>query len=588
MSKFKRADWIELALIFFWCTFLTNADSYISPYLLMGMIGMCGCVARASIGYSTGENTGKQEKILTNVYAAVLSAAVVLANYKLFAGLPDDIIDSCVKLAEAILIFGSGIVLFKEVLHGVAHLDSIKKDNQLLKNKKVVFWVLWAVLGLEDGLILFGAQYPGELSVDSISQMTQLLTHTYSNHHPYYHTQIIHAVVSLGLWLFGDINKAVAMYSLFSIVVMISCFMYAVKTVYEATNNTKLSLMVYLYYLLMPFHIIYSITMWKDVFFGAAVAGFAVACYRCLKLIGNSKINYIVLFITAVGMCLLRSNGWLAFFLSAIVFALLFGKKQKRLLVLFAVVLLSTYVLKHPVLKMLQVSQPDTIEALSIPVQQIARVIADGRELTEEQSRVLGSVVDLEKVPEEYDSGLSDPIKGLVREKADQDYLKEHAADLVKVYLQLGVKYPLEYIKAWIDQTRGYWNGGYSYWRWSGNVQENTLGIQRTMKIWQINTMLWGYLGAWESSPLLQIFLSIGLYVWCLLIASFRTLIRKNSEALFVTIPFLAVILTLLVATPVYAEFRYAYAVFCGFPFVLSVAFIEKVDTDVDACKKHL
>ena len=36
--------------------------------------------------------------------------------------------------------------------------------------------------------------------------------------------------------------------------------------------------------------------------------------------------------------------------------------------------------------------------------------------------------------------------------------------------------------------------------------------------------------------------------------------------------PFLAVVLTLLVATPVYSEFRYAYAVFCGTPFLFAEA----------------
>lgn len=49
--------------------------------------------------------------------------------------------------------------------------------------------------------------------------------------------------------------------------------------------------------------------------------------------------------------------------------------------------------------------------------------------------------------------------------------------------------------------------------------------------------------------------------------------VKQNNMNLFASIPFLMVILTLLIATPVYAEFRYAYAVFCGIPFVLAVSF---------------
>lgn len=37
-------------------------------------------------------------------------------------------------------------------------------------------------------------------------------------------------------------------------------------------------------------------------------------------------------------------------------------------------------------------------------------------------------------------------------------------------------------------------------------------------------------------------------------------------------IPFLALIFSLMIATPVFAEFRYAYAIFCGIPFIVVIA----------------
>lgn len=62
---------------------------------------------------------------------------------------------------------------------------------------------------------------------------------------------------------------------------------------------------------------------------------------------------------------------------------------------------------------------------------------------------------------------------------------------------------------------------------------------------------------------------------------SYFALIKRNREMLFITIPFIAVILSLLVATPVYSEFRYAYAVFCGFPFVLAIAFGKEENIEI-------
>lgn len=51
---------------------------------------------------------------------------------------------------------------------------------------------------------------------------------------------------------------------------------------------------------------------------------------------------------------------------------------------------------------------------------------------------------------------------------------------------------------------------------------------------------------------------------------------NKDKKAFFTTIPFMAVILSLLVATPVFSEFRYAYAIFCGFPFIFAMAFVNE------------
>lgn len=571
-NKGRNQIWTGLALIIYWSTFLTKADSYIAPYIFVGILGAYFYAKR--VRTANCGNADKAEKITLNVIASVLSCAVLFANYGMF---PDFFVKAVTwqTLLDSALVFTGGFVVFREILIGMARMDVIKADAALSSKrlKMLVFAALWSLLVLEYTLVLFGARYPGILSPDSISQISQIKESSYSNHHPYYHTQIIHVCIAVGLRLFGEINSAVAVYSVFSILVMASCFIYVVETAYECTKSLKFSFVIYACYLLMPYHILYSITMWKDIFFAAAVTCLVVSCYRYLKFIGNAKNSLIVLLSATMGMCLLRSNGWMACFMSVIAFAILFGKKQKKLINGFAVVLLLAYVLKHPVLEALHVSQPDMAEFLSIPEQQIARVVADGGALSEEQKQILGKVIDIEEIPDKYKSGISDPIKGLIREKGNQTYITEHMGDFVKLYLQMGMGAPSKYIKAWIDQTRGYWNGGYSYWIWGNTVHENTLGIQHTIRSQSVNEALAEYLSLWQKSPSLQLFLCIGIHVWGVVIVAYRALVKKSREMLFVTIPFLAVILTLLISTPVYSEFRYAYAVFCGFPFVLAVAF---------------
>ena len=48
-------------------------------------------------------------------------------------------------------------------------------------------------------------------------------------------------------------------------------------------------------------------------------------------------------------------------------------------------------------------------ENLSIPIQQIAYVITNGRELKADEKELLEKVVDIEEVPSRYVSWLSDP-----------------------------------------------------------------------------------------------------------------------------------------------------------------------------------
>ena len=564
---------VECVSILYWLLFFHNVDSYYVPYLVVGLAGICLGLRRYILKIEV--LLSKKEYSVTEIFAIAMSCMVLLANYQ-YCIWSESGLDNLKKIVAALLIFVGGLINFKEIMLGLANWSGLESKSLIKGPKDKFIWIgMWAVIVAVNSSILFMAVYPGTLSPDSISQMTQLLEGSYSNHHPYYHTQIIHFCINIGMWLFDDINAAVALYSCFSIAMMALCFTYVVETVDKATGNRRISIMMFIWYLVMPFHITYSITMWKDVFFGGVVTGLVVSAYRYLHKVGQQKINFIVMTLTSVGVCLLRSNGWTAFFLTVLAFVIIYKSKYKNLIIMFAVVLAGTFVMKHQVLEVLNVSQPDTIEALSIPAQQIARVVVNGHELSEEQSELLGQVVDIDRIPETYVSYISDNIKNLVREKGNQDYIKTHRLEFIKLYFELGLEHPKSYVYAWVDETRGYWNAGYNYWRWSTGLQENELGIQRTVNSETVANKLSLYLNLWETNPILQLFISIGFYTWIILLCVYNAIIKKNKASLFIGVPFLAVIATLLIATPVYAEFRYAYALFCGTPFVSIISLYD-------------
>ncbi len=569
----KAAIAAEAVLILYWFAFLTNADSYYSPYLMVGILGVC-CGTARYVRKRDYVFSSRRKFWFTQVYAGLLSLTVTLANYRLYISPEERTAETavCGVLAVA-AVFAGGFLIFREILFRLNWWKGFRGRPACEKRIDRILWlVMWTAIVAVDAFVLFEAFYPGVLTSDSINQMEQIMSHSYSNHHPYYHTQIIHLWIGIGLRLFGDINKAVALYSLFSICMLALCCVYVTETVYRITGSRKAAIALWIWYLVMPFHIMYSITMWKDVLFGVAVTCFVTAVCRTLKNIGGRRANAAVAILTALGICLLRNNGWMVFLLSAMVFTVLFRAEHKRMIVAFVVVLCVAYVLKYPVLKARNVGMTETVEALSVPAQQIARVITDGKSLTGEERGLLEEVVDVDRIPEVYNCGIADPVKDLITEKGNQDYIAAHKGEFAKLYAALGVKYPLTYLKAWIDETRGYWNAGYSYWRWNTGVLDNGLGIERTVNCQRVMDFMQTYLHGWEIRIILQPFISIGLHVWIILLCFYRAWMRRDGCAAYATIPFLGVIASLLAATPIYTEFRYAYAIFCGIPVIAATA----------------
>ena len=60
------------------------------------------------------------------------------------------------------------------------------------------------------------------------------------------------------------------------------------------------------------------------------------------------------------------------------------------------------------------------------------------------------------------------------------DHILENAGEYLKLYVALGLRYPGDYLNAWIDETKGYWNGGYFFWIYMKQMGDNAYGIANT------------------------------------------------------------------------------------------------------------
>lgn len=413
-------------------------------------------------------------------------------------------------------------------------------------------------------------QYPGIMTPDSLNQFEQVLgVIPYSNHHPFMHTLLIKLLYTIGLKITGSMLIALSFYTFFQMCMLALSISYFIGTLKKYRVRPAICFVITLFYALVPYHAVYSVTIWKDILFAAAVLGFGCALLRLFRR--TNAFDLCVLGICGLMLCLFRSNGWYAFLLCLPFLFFYFRKKKKTMFPVLCGIFLAAVIIKYPVMNHLHVVQPDFIESLSIPAQQIAAVICNDRELTSEERALIEQVVDLTYIKELYVPYFADNIKELVR-AGNQDYLVQHKGAFLKLWASLLLRYPGDYLTAYVHQTYGYWYPDSFYLvAEAEGVSATSLGVSHTpliggplvIKTKEIAIKLGGML------PLYGTLWSMGVVCWVLIFCIGSAFVRNEKKKLILYLPSFALLLTVLIATPVATEFRYVYFMVLSLPFYL-------------------
>lgn len=508
----------------------------------------------------------KLEKGIVTFLSALFSIFWVAGNYEVYSWA------GAAKILQYLLSVIGLYLLIEKVLSLLIHwLLSINLTADTgWKIKPWKFALLVFFICIVCWLPYFLAYYPGIITDDAEWQLTQAIgLRSYSNHQPWIHTMIHKVFYQIGYSVFHTPNAGVASCVLGQMVIMAGSYAYLLMTFYKEKVGKRFLVGCLIYFALFPINALYAVTLWKDVLLGAVVLILSLSIWKMTRETCGVG-NYIVFFLTGILLCILRSNGFYAYLL-CVPFLIYFLKGKRKVVVpVCAVTVALTVIYKGPVLNYFHVAAPDTIESLSIPAQHIARVIADDGELTEEQRELLEKAVDVNQIKDVYFPTISDPIKTLVRQTGDQEYIAEHKGEYLKLWIELGLEYPATYIKAQIDQTKGYWYPDVQYWVTTTMMKENSWGMYRDSKLPDIAAdMLSDAENVYQYVPVLGLFWSIGFYTWTLLVLAGCAVCRKTSILPF--LPVLAILLSLFIATPVQAEFRYSYAMVTAMPLFIMI-----------------
>ena len=562
---------LKIVLAMIWLANLAHTEAYFSIYILIAFFSFYVSVKKPETG-----TPGRGGKQFVWILSGLFSLAVLLANYPLFTLVRDParIGSSTNRMLNAVntvfSLFG-GYYVAKPILHGFfgqfpKSCHSWKKE----KGERFLPAFFFLSIGAIYLLHLFLVEYPGNVTEDSFTQISEMVAGQYSNFNTFWHTMLFQGILRLGYGIFGNINAAVALFCVFQILVLAFAFTYCLMTLYRYGVPKSFLAAVYLIYAILPYNLALSITIWKDVLFGAGILLAISAAFRILEEISpKSWKAYGVFVLGSLLMILSRTNGWIL----ALVFALSYGlflRKNKAFLAVSVTVALAGWVLLNPVLSILHIPGSDKVESLSVPIQQVSRVVVEGCKLTEEEETLLSRIVDLDEVPSRYVNWLSDPMKVAVRD-INPGYLEAHWGEYVRLWLHLGLRYPAQYLKAWVDQTKGYWNGGYPYAMYSETVTENPYGVAKAFNANPIASLYGIYAGLSRHIILFEPLHSIGLQVWLLVLCFCLNLTRKRQAAMLCA-PLLSIVVGLWLGSPVYCCFRYVYPLFISMPLIFATA----------------
>ena len=315
---------VQALLIFVWLadlSALAGTDSYYSVYLL--------CGAAALLCLWDNRKGGKSHPALW-VLAGLFALAATLGNHEIYEPA------SMQNRLNFVMDLLGGFCVGYHILWCMLRRLPLRCEAGERKHEKWIFWGTFAAVAVVDAGFLL-ARYPGILTRDSITTVSQVVFGSYDNTMPYYHTRLVGLFVKLGLMLTGDINVGVALFHGVQILLLAAAFAYTVTTLYQIGVPKWALGVAFFVYALLPYNIVYSVTMWKDVPFGASALLLATALYRLLKGVGKTrKWDCLAITLGATGMALMRTNGWAALLVAAVLLAIALRKHRQVITALLA------------------------------------------------------------------------------------------------------------------------------------------------------------------------------------------------------------------------------------------------------------
>ena len=403
------------------------------------------------------------------------------------------------------------------------------------------------------------AAWPGFFCYDAETEVYEVMTYKYSNHHPIVHELLLGNLFRVGYRINGSYNTGLILFLIFQLLIMTAISAYLLQTMKQVCVK-KIPLVISgLFLSVFPPVSIYLVCSAKDVLFSGGVVLLFTELFRIDKRLSSirQKKTMGILFAGTLLTCFFRNNGIYALIVFAAVTFFL-SRPYRKVLPPIIIGIILYVAVTESLIAVLPAKRGEMKEFLSVPMQQLARVYNEDRDAFSDED--LETLYDLipAVILDNYDPDCADDVKVNFLE----DNFKADKGRFISLYFRTFFKSPVEYIKAFRYMVDSYFIPWVPVTGYEGNqIGEMVYGesayfqheIENPCTAHSLFPAYNKVLRSmslditWQKIPFLSLLLSPATYLWICIVAFVVQIERKEKDRMlryFIPLPiFLTVLL---------------------------------------------
>ena len=415
------------------------------------------------------------------------------------------------------------------------------------------------------------AFYPGTMSPDSLDQWRQMLTFSFADTHPVFHT--------LCNWLITRVWLSPAAIALVQICFLATVVGFVLVQMEKAGVPRWACGGLAAIFALWPANGMYAVTLWKDVPYSASMlwlTGVLIAVVRTEGRWLYERRNRTHLTVALLFVLMFRHNGVVPVVATLAAMAVMFREEWKRIVRVALMCLMAVFLLKGPVYSALHVVPAAPWQGMSMPIHQVAAMVHEGAALDAEERALLERIFPLDLWSKGYNRYTADTV--VHHQKFDKAVFDANSGAFARLWLHLAWQHPGVAIKDWARMTSLLWQvkepeDGYTF-STQKDIDPNVFGLESAHRMGFLEQGLMNVVQITESREWNWLFWRPALWMYLLIGAAAVLILRFGKGHLLLAVPVLANAAGLLLTMPA-QDSRYVYATLLIVP-VLGVMTLAK------------